>query len=153
MILGVHCAESSCWEFSSEILLNITKITVFWDVVLWTVVKIYPSGGMYCRNVPPKCWIFYSTAWHHIPEGGNSCSHCCKTLISCINLPGCSVSHFRQLQSWGMSVNLHFCLILLYICYLLQNVLAHKDSTWNVLMLVSLSGFSLWPFAELFKNL
>jgi len=52
-----------------------------------------------------------------------------------------------------MSVNLHFCLILLYICYLLQNVLAHKDSTWNVLMLVSLSGFSLWPFAELFKNL
>lgn len=80
MILGFHCAESSHREFSSEILLNITKITVFWDVVLWTVVSIYPSGGTYCRKGPPKRWIIYSTAWHHIPEGGNSHSRCCENL-------------------------------------------------------------------------
>jgi hypothetical protein len=92
--------QKFCW--------TITKIAVFLDVVLWTVVRIYPSGGMYFRKVLLKCWIFYLTARHHISEGGSSRSRCCKNLISCVSLPGCSVSHFRQLQSREMSLSLHF---------------------------------------------
>jgi hypothetical protein len=78
------------WRTNSLWPIPLMKRTVFWDVMLYSMVEVYwRFRGTYCLHLQDCKWSQTrsrltkpQTTQHHIPEDNTLISHCCEDLIS-----------------------------------------------------------------------